>query len=264
MTKKGVKYIVLSFSFSWIGWVILGLLSYYNVTKFGHPLYWTFFILGGSGPFIAAFIVNLQGDKQEYKEFIKQFIKVKVSPLWYLFILIIPVLYFSIPWVINVLFKGSDIKFFRNPIYMVFAAFPLSIVCGGSEELGWRGILLPELLRHFSKIKATLTLGTIWGIWHLPLFFIKGSPQENSNFIFFFIGAISLSLLLTVIYTGTNSILLCILFHAFINSYPSVLNIPIFNIYRESLAMLAFSILIFFISEKINSSKSIANTHNSL
>lgn len=255
MTKKGNKYIILTFIFSWIMWGVLGTLSYNNVTKFGQPLYWIFFILGGIGPFIAAIIVNFQADKNEYKEFIKQFIKVKVSPLWYLYIFIIPLLYFSIPWVINVLSKGTATKLFRDQIYMVFAALPLSIVLGGSEEPGWRGVLLPELLKRFSKINSTLILGTIWGLWHLPLFYIKGSPQENGSFIFFFIGAISLSFLLTVIYTGTKSILLCILFHAFINSYPNVINIPILNIYRESLVMLAFSILVFFISEKINFEK---------
>lgn len=264
MTKKGNKYIVLTFMFSWIMWAILGTLSYYNVTKFGQPLYWTFFILGGNGPFIAAFMVNLQGKEKEYKEFIKQFIKVKVNLLWYLFVLIIPLLYFSIPWVINVLSKGTCMKLFRDQIYMVFAVFPLNIVCGGSEEPGWRGVLLPELLKRFSKIKSTLILGTIWGLWHLPLFFIKGSPQENGSFIFFFIAAISLSFLLTVLYTKTKSILLCILFHAFINSYPYVLNIPILNIYRESFVTLAFSILVFYICEKMNFDKSITIKHNIL
>lgn len=262
MTKKGNKYIILTFIFSWIIWGVLGILSLYNITKFGQPLYWTIFILGGSGPFIAAFMVNSQGDKKEFKEFIKQFIKVKVSPLWYLYILIIPLLYLSIPWIINILSKGTPMKLFRDQIYMVFAVFPLSIVCGGSEEIGWRGVLLPELLKRFSKIKSTLILGSIWGGWHLPLFFIKGSPQENGSFIFFFIGAISLSFLLTDLYTGTKSIFLCILFHTFINSYPYVLNIPIHNIYRESLFMLAFSILVFFFIEKMRHHKLL--THKSL
>lgn len=245
-------------------WTVLGTLSYYNVTKFGQPLYWTFFILGGNGPFIAAFMVNLKGKEKELKEFIKQFIKVKVNLLWYLFVLIIPLLYFSIPWIINVLSKGTYMKLFREQIYMVFAVFPLNIVCGGSEELGWRGVLLPELLKRFSKIKSTLILGTIWGLWHLPLFFIKGSPQENGNFIFFFMIGISLSFLLTVLYTRTKSMLLCILFHTFINSYPYVLNIPILNIYRESFVMLAFSILVFFISEKMIFDKRITTKHNIL
>lgn len=264
MTKKGRNYIIATYIFSWIMWGVLGALSHYNVTKFGQPLYLTFFILGGSGPFFAAFMINLRGDKKEYKEFIKQLFKVKVNLLWYLFVLIVPLILFSIPWIINVLSKGTNMKLFTDQIYMVFAVLPISIVCGGSEELGWRGVLLPELLKKFTKIKSTLILGIIWILWHLPLFFIKGSPQENSSFIFFFILGISLSFLLTVLYISTKSIFLCILFHALVNSYPQILNIPVHNIYRESLVMLVFGILIFFIYERINFSKRVYNLHDTL
>lgn len=264
MTRKGSKYIIFTFIFSWIMWGILGISAYYNVTQFGQPLYLTFFILGGSGPFIVAFFVNLRGKKEEYKEFLGQLAKVKVNPLWYLYVLIMPLLYFSIPWIINILSNEITMKLFKNQIYMVFAALPLSIVFGGSEELGWRGVLLPELLNKFSKINSTLILGTIWGIWHLPLFFIKGAPQENGSFIFFFIGAISLSFFLTTIYTKTKSIFLCILFHAFVNSYPYVINIQTLNNYRETLIMLAFSILVFYIYEKIDNKKSISKSYNLL
>ena len=39
------------------------------------------------------------------------------------------------------------------------------------EEYGWRGYLLPRLLP-LGEIRATLLLGMIWGIWHLPVLLI--------------------------------------------------------------------------------------------
>ncbi len=36
------------------------------------------------------------------------------------------------------------------------------------EEYGWRGYLLPRLLP-LGEIKATLLVGLIWGLWHVPL-----------------------------------------------------------------------------------------------
>lgn len=39
---------------------------------------------------------------------------------------------------------------------------------GFGEELGWRGYLLPKLMP-LGKAKAYACLGTIWGLWHLPL-----------------------------------------------------------------------------------------------
>ena len=43
------------------------------------------------------------------------------------------------------------------------------LISGTGEELGWRGMLLPELMKVTSFNKATLITGAIWTLWHLPL-----------------------------------------------------------------------------------------------
>lgn len=40
---------------------------------------------------------------------------------------------------------------------------------GIAEETGWRGFALPYLQSKFTPLRATLILGTLWGLWHLPL-----------------------------------------------------------------------------------------------
>jgi membrane protease YdiL (CAAX protease family) len=37
------------------------------------------------------------------------------------------------------------------------------------EELGWRGLLQPELEAKFSVPRATVVTGLIWGFWHAPV-----------------------------------------------------------------------------------------------
>lgn len=37
------------------------------------------------------------------------------------------------------------------------------------EEWGWRGYLLPRLLKQFKTVPALLLGGLIWGLWHAPL-----------------------------------------------------------------------------------------------
>lgn len=37
------------------------------------------------------------------------------------------------------------------------------------EEWGWRGYLLPKMMKQFKIVPTLLISGVIWGIWHMPL-----------------------------------------------------------------------------------------------
>lgn len=53
-------------------------------------------------------------------------------------------------------------------INVVFAGLVLNLIPALGEEIGWRGWLLPRLLR-FGPWGAILISGVIWGLWHAPL-----------------------------------------------------------------------------------------------
>jgi membrane protease YdiL (CAAX protease family) len=57
-----------------------------------------------------------------------------------------------------------------------FVVFALIV----GEELGWRGFALPRLLAERSALAASLIVGVLWGVWHLPTFFVPGLPQHRS------------------------------------------------------------------------------------
>lgn len=250
MFKKIIRFVLYSYLISWFFWGILALLSIYKGFKFGEVKFMVLFVLGGLGPFYAAFILkNPLTDKQEFKIFVKQIFKWAVNPLWYVWILFIPFILFLIPWIINYLSAGSAVSLFRQEIYLILALIPMNILFGGLEEVGWRGVLLPELMKKFSKISATIMTSVIWSLWHLPLWFVKGSTQQNIDFLFFTILGLCFSFLLTVVYTKGKSIFLCILLHSIFNSYPNIINMPIRNLYIDSLIMLVFTIAIFLIFE---------------
>lgn len=55
------------------------------------------------------------------------------------------------------------------------ALLAVLLVNGYGEEIGWRGELLPRLLRHMGRIPATLLMAVIWAGWHIPLFAVNAS-----------------------------------------------------------------------------------------
>jgi membrane protease YdiL (CAAX protease family) len=91
------------------------------------------------------------------------------------------------------------------------------------EELGWRGYALDGLQRQRSALTSSLILGTVWSLWHLPLFFIPGTYQQglgvgSLSFWLFLIGPVAQSVLMTWIYNNTQrSTLSAVLFHFMIN-----------------------------------------------
>ncbi len=94
------------------------------------------------------------------------------------------------------------------------------------EELGWRGFALPRLLVRWSPLVASLILGVIWGVWHLPAFFIAGLPQKSLTFFALLVATICVSVIDTWIFLRTGgNLLLRILVHLMTNHCFKLLGI---------------------------------------
>jgi membrane protease YdiL (CAAX protease family) len=52
------------------------------------------------------------------------------------------------------------------PLVLLWSVF--LDVGGVSEETGWRGFALPVLQSRMTPLAATLVVGVMWGVWHLP------------------------------------------------------------------------------------------------
>lgn len=78
---------------------------------------------------------------------------------------------------------------------MAAANLVLILLLGGplGEEIGWRGYALPALqMRHGWRV-SSLILGAVWGLWHLPLFFIAGTLQGRIPLLPFLLSTVALS-----------------------------------------------------------------------
>jgi membrane protease YdiL (CAAX protease family) len=58
------------------------------------------------------------------------------------------------------------------PIFLAVLGFTTFAALG--EELGWRGLLVPELARRMGYTKLSFVSGIIWTVWHFPLMFLTG------------------------------------------------------------------------------------------
>lgn len=97
----------------------------------------------------------------------------------------------------------------------LFLALPIRIFFSGpfGEELGWRGFALPRLQAKFAPLTATLILGVMGAIWHVPLIFIGQNQWPDLLLI------LAGYLLMSWVYNGTNgSVLLALLFHGVTNT----------------------------------------------
>jgi membrane protease YdiL (CAAX protease family) len=111
------------------------------------------------------------------------------------------------------------------------AIFVVGILAGLVEEPGWRGYALDRLQTLYLALVASLVLGVIWALWHLPLLFIEGTYQNllgrgSWQFWLFFVAIVPGSVVSAWIYNNTSrSVLAVILLHSCGNAVSELLSL---------------------------------------
>lgn len=139
----------------------------------------------------------------------------RAPPAWYLFLLAgIPAIYYA-----GAAIKGEPFDLFPfDGIGQMLAATVLMLFLGPVEEFGWRGLALPLMQRLMAPLWAGLAVGVVWAVWHLPAFLMSGTPQSGWEFLPFFVGSVSVSVILTPLFNASRgSILLPLLCHFQLN-----------------------------------------------
>ena len=209
-----LPYLLMTFG---VAWGLLGayiFLPQQATAQFGelsasHPG----FIIAVWSPAFAAFaLVAYYGGARGLRSFLSRLLLWRAPPAWYAYLLI----GFPLVYVAGAAVKGNLLAdpFPFDGIAQMLAAMAFMLILGPVEEFGWRGVALPLLQRRLAPIWAALILGLAWGLWHLPAFFLSGTPQSGWGFMPFFIGAICLSVIVTPMFNASRgSILLAVLYH---------------------------------------------------
>lgn len=216
------KYLFLAFSITFLSWGMIAVYTQVKNISFGSSItLYIFYILGVIGPAIAGITVSKNvGSKEDFRMFLKSCYQPPKNITWYIFIIVIVLIFSLLPYFVS---GGEQIV----SVQYILLQIPLFILIGGLEEIGWRGFMLRELTKRIPAFTSTLLVSIVWIIWHLPLFFIIGTYQnEYLDIPVFSISVFSFSLLLSTVYYKTKSIFLCIMTHALCNS---VLNVFVSN-----------------------------------
>lgn len=129
-----------------------------------------------------------------------------------------------------VVLLGGELGPWRQPFtesawIAVPAVFGLTLLFGGplGEEVGWRGWLLPALQVRLTPLLASLIVGLVWGLWHLPLHLRGMYDADMGAGLVGFAMRIASSCLLAVLFTwlynrSRGGLLVMILLHTSVNN----------------------------------------------
>lgn len=207
-------FFVATFAITWgvIGFYILfpELASdWFGEISGAHPLYF----LATWAPAISGLgLVALFAGPAGIRAFLSRLLLWRCPAGWVVFVLLVVPLVF----VAGSLFKGGPVLAPLPPegAGVMVAVMLRMLFLGPIEEFGWRGVAQPLLQRRMAPFWAGLLIGAAWGLWHLPAFYLAGVVYENWSFLPFFIGNVTLAVLVTPIFNrAQGSLLWPMLFH---------------------------------------------------
>ncbi|XGV97880.1 MAG: lysostaphin resistance A-like protein [Leptolyngbya sp. BL-A-14] len=99
------------------------------------------------------------------------------------------------------------------------------------EELGWRGLLVPELAKRYSFTTTSLISGVIWAVWHYPVLLLGGYNNAGAplwfGLICFTVSVIGISFAFTWLRLKSDSVWPPMLFHASHNTLIQAVFTPL-------------------------------------
>jgi membrane protease YdiL (CAAX protease family) len=218
-----LSFLVVTFAWTWAIWLP------FAITNSGRPMdnapALLIVLAGTFGPNVAAIALTaLESGWPGVRVLLSKLLEVRFHPLLWL-VLLLP----SALWLVIVLLSGAaggSPFTFTGAIWVLPVAIARALLGGPiAEEIGWRGFLLPRWQARFSPVAAAVLVGIVWGLWHVPVFFVPGVALGASEtgslpaMLRFLLATLAISLIYTWVYRRTRgSLLMAVLLHASTNA----------------------------------------------
>lgn len=223
-----LSVLILAFALTWAG-LIPDALASQNLLSFQMPL--ILILLTGLAPGLAALVVTgLVEGRAGIGNLMHRFLIARVGVQWYIVALfgLAVLTLFGIG--LYVLLGGTaDIPAIHYPFISIVIGFVLALGLGfvfNTEEILWRGFILPRLQMRHTALMATLLIAIPESLFHLPYFFNKNADfYQNVGIVAFTGFTIALTVLFAWLFNNTRgSLLLVTLAHASQNAWAGLLS----------------------------------------
>jgi membrane protease YdiL (CAAX protease family) len=166
--RQVALFLIVTFSFAWVLW------GYWVVAMppgglVISPAFIMCAIVGGLAPSLAAIVVSaMAGGRAGVVSLFAAARRPVAWPLVLIALLAVPAsaaVAYLVQQAVGLQLRWPD------PSLLVMALiWPLMAALG--EEFGWRGFLTARLVPMWGILPTALTVGLIWGVWHLPADFV--------------------------------------------------------------------------------------------
>lgn len=216
-----------AWSWSWTCWLVS-----VAIKPQSPPLATTLMFVGSFGPSLAAVLVVANaGGRAGLRAWLGRCLQWpngwRQGWRWVAFAVLFPGVLTALAAALHVVMGGSigPSPAAGHGVMMAANLFLVLLLVGPlGEEFGWRGYALPRLQPRMDWRMASLGIGLVWGVWHLPLFFIEGTSQAHIPLALVLLSVVAMSVLFAWLVDHTKgSVVAALLLHTAINFWPSIL-----------------------------------------
>jgi uncharacterized protein len=213
LSHSVAAYFLLTFTISWVGALAVAsphLLRPEPLPKITGILMFPAMLLGPS--LSAIFLTWFTAGRLGLRDLFSRLLRARIPPRWYASLLIPPFL---------VLTLLLTLKTFLNPAYtpnLFLMGVLFGVSAGLLEEIGWTGFTFPRMSSRHNPLAASILLGLLWSLWHLPVVNYLGTAAPHGAYWFPFFLAFAFAMtamrvLIAWLYTNTKSVLIAQLMH---------------------------------------------------
>jgi len=218
-------FVALAFVWAWgVGFVAT------QVKAYSPGLNVALMIVAGFGPSLAGFaVVAFFSSPAGLRDWARRCLNWRVGWRWFVLAFLAPPAVMVCALAIHAALVGELPAWpASGHIPLAIANFGFVLLIGGplGEEFGWRGYLMPAISANLNWRAASLVIGVVWGLWHLPLFYMADTAQSQMAIPVFMLNILAGSVMFGWLFERTlGSVLPALVLHTSLNAWAGILAI---------------------------------------